>query len=117
MIEDSLKAIDRAGKKIRRSKKEARRFLVMAGIMDEKGSITRRYRRSYVGEPKMKPKKATKKTPYDGMYSGYTEDHIAMMKAMKEIGRKARRSKETAHKFLMECGYIDKDGNLTKRYR
>ncbi len=47
MLEDGLKAIERAGKKIRRSKKEARRFLVMAGILDEKGNVTPRYRRSY----------------------------------------------------------------------
>jgi hypothetical protein len=47
LFESRLKALKDMAKKVKKSKKEALKFLVAAGIMDKKGNIMPRYKRSY----------------------------------------------------------------------
>ena len=60
-------------------------------------------------------KKADEKPPEsDGFYTR-TGDTEMMLETLKQIGKKARRSKKYRTKLLMEIGVIDKNGNTISR--
>lgn len=45
------------------------------------------------------------------------EDFLRRMKSLKKVAKEVTSSKEKSKDFLISAGIIDKDGNLTERYR